>query len=192
MSNLTALGLDAAKVVNTLPATIGYAPESVREKMSNLTALGLDAAKVVNASPAAISLAPESAREKIRFLRRSARLLKWQYTAEDLVNTYPALLGFNTNKLAILRRFAAHHVNSAARTSSPNTLRSNLIVPLEKYIIALSHHGDDQTYSLIELSKMARNIKLDSSQRKEQAIELAPSLGRIGAMYLFYRDKAVS
>ncbi len=190
MANLTALGLDAARVVNALPAAIGYAPESVRGKMANLTALGLDAARVVNATPADISLAPESVREKMLFLRSSARLLRWQNPAEELVNAFPALLGYSTKKLAILRHIAARHVDSTERTSSPFMLRSKLITPLEKYIIAISRLEDDQVLSLSELSREARNIKLDSLERKELASEIAPSMGRIGTMYLDYQDRA--
>ena len=190
MANLTALGLDAARVVNASPATISYAPESVREKMANLTALGLDAARVVNASPAAIHYAPESVREKMLFLRRSARLLQWQNPAEELVNAFPALLGYSTKKLAILRHIAARHVDSTERTSIPFMLQSKLMVPLEKYIIALSRLEDDQVPSLSELSKKAYDIKLDSSGRKELAAEVAPKMGRIGTMYLVYRSRA--
>ncbi len=190
MANLTALGLDAAQVVNAFPTAIGYAPESVRGKMANLTALGLDAARVVNATPADISLAPESVREKMLFLRSSARLLRWQNPAEELVNAFPALLGYSTKKLAILRHIAARHVDSTERTSSPFMLRSKLITPLEKYIIAISRLEDDQVLSLSELSREARNIKLDSLERKELASEIAPSMGRIGTMYLDYQDRA--
>ena len=187
---MNSLDLDAARIVNALPATISYAPESVREKMANLTALGLDAARVVNASPAAIHYAPESVREKMLFLRRSARLLQWQNPAEELVNAFPALLGYSTKKLAILRHIAARHVDSTERTSIPFMLQSKLMVPLEKYIIALSRLEDDQVPSLSELSKKAYDIKLDSSGRKELAAEVAPKMGRIGTMYLVYRSRA--
>ncbi len=151
--------------------------------------LGLDAVRVVNVLPAAISYAPESVRDKMVFLRRSARLLQWQNPIEELVNTYPALLGFSTEKLAILRRIAARHVDSTARTASPSMLPDKLIVPLEKYIIALSRLEDDQVLSLSELSKEARRIKLGSIERKEQASNVAPSMGRIGTMYLAYRKR---
>jgi hypothetical protein len=124
------------------------------------------------------------------FLRRSARLLQWQNPAEELVNAFPALLGYSTKKLAILRHIAARHVDSTERTSIPFMLQSKLMVPLEKYIIALSRLEDDQVPSLSELSKKARSIKLDSLERKERASEIAPSMGRIGTMYLGYRDKA--
>ena len=123
------------------------------------------------------------------FLRRSARLLQWQNPIEELVNTYPALLSFSTEKLAILRRIAARHVDSTARTASPSMLPDKLILPLEQYIIALSRLEDDQVLSLSELSKKARRIKLGSIERKEQASSVAPSMGRIGTMYLAYRKR---
>ena len=189
MANLTALDLNAPKVVNAHPAAISYAPESVRDKMANLTALGLNAAKVVNAHPSALGYAPELVREKIRFLQRSAKLLKWQYSAEDLVSARPVLLGYSTKKLAIFRRLAAYHLDPSERTIEPNKFSNALILPLEQYIIALNRIDDDQTLSVTELAKMARQIKLSSSERKQMLDEISPSLGRIGIMYSAYRDK---
>ena len=189
MANLTALDLNAPKVVNAHPAAISYAPESVRDKMANLTALGLNAAKVVNAHPSALGYAPELVREKIRFLQRSAKLLKWQYFAEDLVSARPVLLGYSTKKLAIFRRLAAYHLDPSERTTEPNKFSNALILPLEQYIIALNRIDDDQTLSVTELAKMARQIKLSSSERKQMLDEISPSLGRIGIMYSAYRDK---
>ena len=191
MANFTSFGLDAARLVNKNPGAINLAQELVRENMANFTSLGLDAVRIVNKNARAIGYAPESVHEKMLILRRSAKLLQWQYSAEELVNAYPALIGFNTRKLAILRRIAAYHVDSAERTSSPVKLTDKLIVPLEKYIIALSQLEDDQVLSLRELSKKARVIKLDSSERKKQASEIAPSMGHIGTIYLAYRNKAV-
>ena len=189
MSNFTALGIDAPKLVNAMPSAINFAPESVREKMANFAALDIDAAKLVNAMPSTINFAPESVRTKMLFLRRSIKLLKWEHSTEELVNTYPALIGFNTKKLAVLRRIAATHLDLDARATNPNTIRSSLMTPLEQYIIAVSRLENGQTLSLSELRLKARAIKLDSSERKELAAKIAPSLGRIGTMHETYRDK---
>ncbi len=189
MANFTALGIDAPKLVNAMPSAINFAPESVREKMANFAALDIDAAKLVNAMPSTINFAPESVRTKMLFLRRSIKLLKWEHSTEELVNTYPALIGFNTKKLAVLRRIAATHLDLDARATNPNTIRSSLMTPLEQYIIAVSRLENGQTLSLSELRLKARAIKLDSSERKELAAKIAPSLGRIGTMHETYRDK---
>jgi hypothetical protein len=189
MANYASLGIDAAKLVNAMPSAIGFAPESVREKMANYASLGIDAAKLVNAMPSAINFAPESVRIKMVFLRRSVKLLKWEHSAEELVNTCPALIGFNIKKLAVLRRIAATYLDLPSRTSSPNALRSSLITPLEKYIIAASHFEEGQRISLHGLHQKAQSIRLESSERKKLASEIAPSLGRIGSMYEAYREK---
>ncbi len=133
----TQLGLDAAKVINASPAAIGYAPESVRAKFDNLIQLGLDAAKVINALPAAISYAPESVRAKFAFLEESIALLNWEYSAQELVQTYPAVLGFSPQKLRILRRIAAYHIDKSSRSADPKQVRASLIVPLEKYVMPI-------------------------------------------------------
>ncbi len=189
MANYASLGIDAAKLVNAMPSAISFAPESVREKMANYASLGIDAAKLVNAMPSAINFAPESVRIKMVFLRRSVKLLKWEHSAEELVNTCPALIGFNIKKLAVLRRIAATYLDLPSRTSSPNALRSSLITPLEKYIIAASHFEEGQRISLHGLHQKAQSIRLESSERKKLASEIAPSLGRIGSMYEAYREK---
>ena len=189
MANYTSLGIEAVKLINAYPAAIGLAPDSVREKMANYTSLGIDAAKLVNAVPAAIGLAPKSVRKKMAFLRSSAKLLKWDHSAEELVNTYPALINFNIKKLAVLHRIAATYLDLSSATSSPNDLRSFLITPLEKYIIAASNLEEGQRVSLKELLQKAQSIKLGSSERKKLASEIAPSLGRIGIKYEAYREK---
>ena len=189
------LDLDAVKVINVLPAAISYAPESVREKVANLEALGLDAVKVINALPAAISYAPESVREKVRFLNRSIGVLKWEHTAVELINYYPALLGYNTERLAILRRIAAKHIKEASRSAEPKQVSSALILPLEKYILELSQDQDNigklpEQTTLQELEKRVRKHNLNQKERREQALavaKLGSGLGKIATMYLSYR-----
>jgi len=188
--NLTELGLDAAKVINSFPATINYAPESVRAKFDNLTELGLDAAKVINSFPATIGLAPESARAKMKFLDRSARILQWEYSTSQLVEIFPAVLGFNKQKLRILRRIAAYYIDESSRRADPEQVRSSLIVPLEKYILELSNQGNERDpQALADLSKAARKNRSSAPERREQALAVAPSLGRIGTEYLRYRSQ---
>ena len=188
--SLTELGLDAAKVINTHPTAIGYAPESVKAKFNNLTELGLDAAKVINSHPTAIGLAPESVKVKMKFLERSAQILNWQYSAQDLVETFPAILGFNKQKLQILRRIIAYNIDESSRSANPKQVRTSLITPLEKYVLALSNQGaGDTSRSLTDLLKEASRLKLDAKTRREQALAVAPNLGRIGTMYLRYRNQ---
>ena len=188
---MTELGLDAAKVINALPTAISYAPESVRAKFDNLTELGLDAAKVINTSPAAIGLAPESVRAKMKFLDKSARLLRWEYKVHELVETYPAILGFNIQKLRVLRRIAASHITESSRAVDPKAVRRALIVPLEQYIIALNEQTDESIEALdvSSLSREASRHRLDAAERKERAKTVAPHLGKVGVMYMLYRNQ---
>jgi len=61
-------GIDGPKVINAMPSILGYAPESVREKLNNLAGLGIDGPKVINAMPQILGYAPESVREKLNNL----------------------------------------------------------------------------------------------------------------------------
>jgi len=186
VDNLTELGLDAVKIINALPAAIGLAPESVRAKVDNLTELGLDAVKIINTMPPAISYAPESVRAKVRFLERTVQFLQWGFTAKDLIEEYPAIIGFATKKLQILRRIAATHLTDDARNIQPKNLKSKLIIPIENYLLSIQL--DEQPPLDDGLLTDARRIKLDALTRREQAMILARTgkLGRIGTMYLDY------
>ena len=79
-------GLDAVKIINATPAAIGYAPESVRNKITNLEELGLDAVKIINARPSAIGYAPESVRDKV------ASLEELGLDAVKIINAMPSAI----------------------------------------------------------------------------------------------------
>jgi len=186
VNNFTALGLDAVKIINTLPSAIGYAPESVRAKVDNFTALGLDAVKIINTQPVALSYAPESVRAKLRLLELSTKVLQWEFTAKELIEEFPVILGFSTKKLQILRRIAATHLTDDARSIQPKSLKSKLVIPLEKYLLSIQL--DEQSPLDDGLLTNAGRIKLNARERKAEAMILARTdkLGRIGIMYLDY------
>lgn len=190
-----ALGLDAVKVINTLPAAIGLAPESVQQKVANLTALGLDAVKVINTQPAAIGLAPESVQQKVRLLYRSAKVLKWDHSAAELINYYPALLSFNAQKLTVLRRLVAQHISQASRHTDHRQIASALIVPLEQYILALAAVPNDKIQNpertdIATFAKAAKAHRMTAPERRTQALKVVGNgqvVGRLAVMYMSYR-----
>ena len=190
VDNFTELGLDAVKIINAFPQAINYAPESVRAKVDNFTELGLDAVKIINAFPSAIGFAPESVRAKVRLLERSAKVLKWEFSIKELIESYPSILGFNNDKIKILRRIAAKHLTEQSREVTVNLLKSTLITPLEEHIIVLAGHPDTVA-SVGEMTQMSKRIKLTAPERKATALSKveAGALGRIGTMYLAYRGQ---
>ena len=188
-TNLQSLGLDASKVINTNPNTLNHSTENIQEKYTNLQSLGLDASKVINTNPSTLGCSTESVQKKMQLLERGSKLLKWQYPAQALVETFPAILGFSTDKLKVLIQIAAEHLSTSARSVEPKYLRSALIEPLEKYIIVLSTESDSDEWEFSELVRSAKKQKLSAEARKARALELAPQLGRIGTMYLRYRGQ---
>ncbi len=193
IDNLNDLGIDAIKAINKFPTTLGYAQESVRLKYYNLINLGINATRVINSSPMVLGLATESVNSKFRILDRTARLLKWEYSAQDLIEDFPMILGYNSKKIAILRRIMATHITDEENQIKPARLKSPLITPLEKYIIALHQTENNEKYTLRELSKLSERIKLPAQERREKALSITSdkqnlSLGRIGLMYLDYRN----
>jgi len=190
--NMTNLGLDAVRVISYIPTTLSYAPESLCEKVENFQALGLDAITIIHKLPSALTLAPESVRQKVAFLDRSIKLLQWQGSALELIGQYPAILGFNLQKLAVLRRIASKYLSEASRSVPVNKVRSALFMPLEKYILELSEQEADERSaqpSLHELYNRANVHRLDAATRRERALSVttAGSLGRLGIMYREYR-----
>ena len=187
MTNLATLGLDPIKIVNMTPAVIHYTSESMQAKINNLTSLGLDPKEIITTFPNVLCLSPKSVEKKVKFIQQSAKLLQWQYSAVDLIKVYPNVLAFNPQKLAILRRIAAHRLTSEAKSCNPSILSSKLTIPIEKYIIALANTNNKQSLSLSELSKMALKVTLDTADRKEKAIQYSTKTqDRIAKMYLKY------
>ncbi len=187
MTNLATLGLDPIKIVNMTPAVIHYTSESMQAKINNLTSLGLDPKEIITTFPNVLCLSPKSVEKKVKFIQQSAKLLQWQYSAVDLIKVYPNILAFNPQKLAILRRIAAHRLTSEAKSCNPSILSSKLTIPIEKYIIALANTNNKQSLSLSELSKMALKVTLDTADRKEKAIQYSTKTqDRIAKMYLKY------
>lgn len=130
--------LDIAKIINTTPKMIGLAPESIRAKVDNLTELGLNFDMVTNTLPAALGFAQESILRKFKFIQKSAGLLHWKHSAIELIETHPAILSYNIEKLKVLRRIAADRIDTSERIVDPKVLKNALVTPLERHVIALS------------------------------------------------------
>jgi hypothetical protein len=196
VENLSNLGLDAPKIIQAFPKILTLAPESVAAKLTNLKALGLRVASVVNAAPTTLSMSEETICQKFQALEQVTTNLRWSYGAHELVDTYPAILGFNPKKLKVLERIAANHLTTDSRFVKPGEARSALITPLEQYILALARDVSSMTVpiSLEELEKQARACRLDKLDRRHKALEIAASgkLGRIGTMYLDYRGETAT
>jgi hypothetical protein len=190
---MSALGLRSIEIINSKPRTLGGSIETINDRFSHLTSLGLNAAAVINAAPSTLELTAETIQNKVDFLKRTCRLLQWQYTAEGLIDAYPALLTFSVKKLQILRRIAAQHVDISDRQTSPKRIKSSLITPLEQYLLTLPDNQNvPQTIaSWRKMAQMAQcQYRLPAAERKQQAASLAQTgqLGRVGVMYLNYRN----
>ena len=82
------LGLNAVKVVDTLPSAIGYTARSVGIKFTNFTDLGLDAVKIINAFPPAIGLSIKSVQE------RFTNLIALGLDAVKILNSQTSAIGY--------------------------------------------------------------------------------------------------
>lgn len=190
--NLDALGLDAATIIQKQPSALGFGKKAVKAKMDALEDLGLDPVRMISALPATLGYSSKSVSEKVRQLDESTRLLRWEYTTQELLEVFPSIIGYNSKKLAILSRIAGAYLSAANRSEPPESVRPALITPLEQYIIALTKGGikPDGSLSIKELRNHALVHKeLGREERRKQALGAAATggLGRIGLMYIDYR-----
>lgn len=181
---LAASGIDPAHIVRQQPSILSFEVDTIKEKLEFLAELGLDVPSFVYDFPPALGYSISNVSNKVTWLRRSIALLKWECTEKELLQKYPPILGFDIKKLRILRRIAAEHFSSEMRQAGMKVVRPRLILPLEKYLVALVDEEGD-------ISHTARKVKLAKEARRARALYLAKAgdLGRIGAMYLDYRGE---
>ncbi len=190
-NNLQELGLDPVKVLNTQPTILGLGTDTVGRKFAYLRELGLNPVAVINNQPAVLGYSEETLASKMRLLERTVKLLKWDFTAQDLVNRIPKMLGTSAQKIAIQRRIAAEYGEHTDRSMTPDEMLYPMITPLEKVIIELAENPGDKPRSIDSINRRANSRKLSAKDRQEKALQIAHSgvLGRIGTMYLKYRGE---
>lgn len=184
---LESIGLDVVKTINRQPQLLGSSIETIKSKIDCFQQLGLDPVKLANRSPAILNFSIDTVQKKVSLITKSIKALQWEHTAKELLESSPQLLGFNINKLAIMFRIAAKNINASERSAGPQKLATAIIRPLEKSLIAIHQSGPDRTYTLKEMYSKIERIKLDADERRARALEIAPELGTIGAMYIKYR-----
>ncbi len=190
---LEELGLKPIQVIHRFPQILGLSEGTIQSKIQCLEELGLKPIQVIHRLPNILGYSEETIQAKFAFCQRTVKLLKWEYTAEMLLNTQPNLLGFNFGKLQILRRLLAHNVISASRNCSPRQIGSASVYPLEAYMIVLADMNEGEQFSLEELARQANRVQrsLAQASRRATAKTIAESANktldsRVCRMYLEY------
>ena len=190
---LEELGLKPTQVIHRFPNILGLSEETIQAKVRCLEELGLKPTHIINRFPSIFGLSEETIQAKVAFFQRTVKLLKWEYTAEMLLNTRTELLGFNLGKLQILRRLLARNVISASRNCPPRQIGSASLRPLEAYIIVLAEMNEGEQLSLEELARQANRVKESLAQASRRATvktiteSANKTLGsRVCRMYLEY------
>ena len=187
------MGLKSAQVINRQPSIFGLAEETIQAKVRCLEELGLKPVQVINHCPSILGYSEETIQAKVACLRRTVKLLKWEYTAEMILNTQPTLLNYNFGKLQMLRRLLARNVISASRDCPPGQIKNASFIPLEAYMIVLAGMNEGEQLSLEELYRQASQVRrsLAQASRRATAKTITKSanktLGsRVCRMYLEY------
>ena len=190
---LEELGLQSIQIINRQPSILGLSEETIQSKVRYLEELGLEPIQLINRNPSIFGLAEETIQAKVVFLRRTVTLLKWEYTAEMILNTQPALLSYNLGKLQMLRRLLARNVISASRNCPPGQIKNASLTPLEAYIIVLAGMNEGEQLSLEELARQANQVRKSLAQASRRATvktiteSANKTLGsRVCRMYLEY------
>lgn len=101
-------GINAAKAVNGFPNILGYAPESVEDKLANLTKYGIGPAKAVNGFPTVLGYAPKSVEDKLD------NLIARDIDISKVVSVFPAVLGYAPESVeAKIANLANHGIDPA-------------------------------------------------------------------------------
>ncbi|MFZ1249448.1 MAG: hypothetical protein WAQ24_03940 [Candidatus Saccharimonadales bacterium] len=188
-STMLALGLNATKIVNALPAAIGLSPEGIRAKMDNLTALGLNAIKIVNAHPAAISLSPEGIRAKMD------NLTALGLNATKIVNAHPATIGLSPEGIrAKINALVEHGVirrSSELPLDSTSQISAFFMLPIESLLLYLAHTAP-QKVPLAIISSAARSFAQHTLGAKNTAERKRAYLERLPKVYSVLGDIALA
>ena len=187
------LGLDGLAIIKGLSTLFRGSDIRIRRTFEVLQELDLKPAQVINRFPKLLGLSEENIKSKFVFFQRTVKLLKWEYTAEELLNAYPILLGASFGKLQILRRLSAQSLTPESRDCPPVRVGRASTMPLEAYMIALREMDEGEQLSLDELNKQARRIQesLPQPARRAKAKTISrqanATLGRRACqMYLEY------
>ncbi len=190
---LEELGLKPGQVINRFPQILGLSKGTIQSKIRCLEELGLESIQVINHHPSILGLAEKTIQSKFAFFQRTVKLLKWEYTAEVLLNTSPRLLSHSLGKLQIHRRLLARNVISASRNCLPRQIGSASVLPLEAYMIVLADMNEGKEFSLEELACRASRVRrsLAQASRRAEAKTIAESANKtLGSrackMYLEY------
>jgi len=201
--------LDVPKIINTMPSTVGYAPESVQAKVENFKTLGLNYVKIINALPSAIGYAPESVRAKVD----NFKTLGLDYI--EIINKLPSAIGlapetvqakvdnFKTlglnyieiiNKMPSAINLAPEKIKSTKRLLKRvgrwDEIKNDwnqgkklewLILPVESMIIALGNSKGHKTTSATfkNASKVNKHVKPLATTRKERISYVKDRVGSL-------------
>ena len=83
---LQELGLKSVQAINRHPSILGFSEETIQSKIRCLEELGLKSVQAINRHPGILGLSEETIQSKVAFFQRTVKLLKWEYTAEMLLN----------------------------------------------------------------------------------------------------------
>jgi len=131
-------GVNAAKAVNGFPNILGYAPESVEDKLANLAKYGIDPAEAVNGFPTVLGYAPKSVEDKLD------NLVARDIDISKVVNVFPAVLGYAPESVEDkLDNLANHGIDVAKAINRFPNILAYAPESVEAKIANLESHGLD-------------------------------------------------
>jgi hypothetical protein len=112
------LGLNATKIINTLPSILGMSIRSIDASISNLEELGINAVKCINGSPPILVRSPRTIRERVAYMDELG------FDTHKIIRQLPNVLGYSKDaldqKIAYLRSLGLDPIK--VLNTSPTTL----------------------------------------------------------------------
>ena len=180
------------KMVESLPAILGYAFENIDAKLAGLRERGFtNPNKMVESLPAILGLAFENIDRRLRLFSRLVRLYELPFVPTELMEREFALFSSKIDKLLVLVRVLRdYHV-------TPPDLNERIISRLVRYnledtLVALSvpHNRDESILDLLNRTNSIGKQKLPKDEKRQIIQDSLNKVSKIKRRYLRgYPDK---
>lgn len=163
------------ETMNIFPSLLARSSDAIRENIEMLQDLGLDSKKIIKLNPSTLGYNPASMRRKIKYIDDMTRVLGWEGSVSQLVNSYPAILGLSNKKLYAHARLFSKYGRA---DMTPSQVSQLLVAPLETHLIAIGegHVNGRADYRQTKLKNITKKSTLEERTERVKKVLEDPTL----------------
>lgn len=190
---LTSAGINGPPFLTKHPEIMKFKPSTLASKIDVIKNLGIDVPRALSRHPGLLDTANGTLLNRHRFLKRAARLLRWEGDLNQLESEVPLLLQLSKERLLTSLYILAKGADASRRQMSPNKVLQYAILPVEAYMIAQSDPAflnQSDSVDILTIGRRYDDLPLEERRaRAKQLVELYPErYGRLGKLYMRYAD----